>query len=163
MRRDKIYYPHLNNNLLRLVDHLLDPLLDLLLGIRRRRVLLELLATGLSGLDKTSDVAQPPGVPLGDVSLPLRELLGGTPVLLGRVVLVEGTRELLEVESDLALVVLGQQRVRSRSPEELLELVLLLRDELGTGERPDLVSRLGLFVSSGRSLRDCKTHARSPR
>jgi hypothetical protein len=125
----------------------------------------KLLATGLTGRSQTSDVSRSPSVPLGNVPLSLGELLRTASVLLGRILLVERSGVLLELLSDLALGVLGEQCRWSRSPQELLESVFLLGNKLGTFEVPDLVSRLGLKVASANVSIDCSisTHSLSPR
>jgi hypothetical protein len=98
-----------HDDLFGLVDELLDPLLDFFVGRLGVRDLDDLLSAGLPRLCQPGEVPCPPCVPLGNLSLALSELLGRTAVLLGRVLLVEDTRMLLELLADLALGILGKE------------------------------------------------------
>ena len=109
--------------------------------------LLALNSAALPLLGKTLVVLGSPGVPLCNVALAHGELLGGALVLLGGIFFVESTREFLEVLADLLLRVLGKEGSGTWAPQELLELVLVVLDELEALEVPNSISWLGLNVS----------------
>ena len=99
----------------------------------------------LSGFSQPSSVSRSPSVPFGNISLSQSRLLGGASVLFRCVVFVESSRELLELSLDLVSGVFGKESRGSRSPEELLEFVQLVGNELGSLEIPDFVSGFGLM------------------
>lgn len=105
-----------HDDLFGLVDELLDPLFDFFVGRLVVRNLHDLLSARLPRFGQPGEVPRPPGVPLCNLSLALCELLGRTAVLLGRILLVEDARMLLELLADLALGILGEEGRRAGSP-----------------------------------------------
>lgn len=126
-----------HDHFLRLVQQLLHPLLYLLLLLFFLDSLLDLLPTRLPLFRQFLHVPRSPGIPLRDLPLSLSELLGGPSVLLGSILFVELTGILFELFSDLLLGFFGDECRGSRSPEELLEFLLRLLNELLTFEVPD--------------------------
>jgi hypothetical protein len=142
------YIVHANRNLelydlLGLLHQFLDPLLDLLLSMTRIG-LGELLVPCLSLGKQALDTALSPSVPLLDRSLSLGLLFGSTFILFSLILLLECSRVLLELSSDFSLELFGEERRRSRSPQELLELLDRVVRELLTLEIPDHESGFGL-------------------
>lgn len=146
--------------LFRLLNQVFDPLFDLFLS-RSRVVADQLLSSSLSLVEQPLDVSLAPSVPFGDLSFSLGSLFGGTSVLFGLVLLVESSRVLLELSSDLSLQVFGEERRRSGSPQELLELFNRSVGELLSLEVPEHVPRFGLDVSSSQHDGQ-ETYAGSP-
>lgn len=139
------------DDLLALLEHFLDNLLDdlLLLAVDRLRchLLLDELRTGVGGhtevlallanlgLDRLAEVEPV----LQHLSPPLDDLLVGTSNALS-ILLFEDARVLTEVLADLLLFLLGEQGRRPWAPRPLLELVDRLLAESLSPEVVDMVS-----------------------
>lgn len=81
----------------------------------------------------------------------MRDKFSGNVALLGGIFLIESLAVFTQVLSDLLLLILGQQSLGSRTPQELLELVKLVAREILSLEVPDGVSRFGLRKKSAKN------------
>lgn len=114
-----------NDFLLNLFDDFVDPNLYLLFRLllrllERWKVLLPALLPLLRQLLLRSDT---PGIPFVNQPPSLRYELSTDVALFGSILFVECSAVFFEILPDLALLLLGEQCTRSRTPEELLEAV----------------------------------------
>ena len=100
-RKKSVYTPHdLLDNFLKLLDHLINPHLNLLL-------LLFLLLSGRSRLRNILRHTQSPRIPLVDGTFPLRDELRTDGCLLRRVRLIKRPRIFAQVPTYIAFLVFG--------------------------------------------------------
>lgn len=144
---------NLIHNLLILLQNILHHLLNRLqvsLSLSDLRQRLKPLILPLR--DQLPDPLRPPSVPLVDQPLPVCQQLGRNVALLGSILLVELPAELPEVLANSLLVVFGEERCGSWTPDELLEFLLREFMQILTLEVPKVVPSLRLNFGSRISL-----------
>lgn len=140
----------LDDYLLHLLDHLVDPhrnlFLFVLIALAIRPVRFRTPSSAL--LLHVVLALETPCVPFVDQPLPVRDKLSADVRRLRLVVLLELTAVVLQSAANLALLLLGQERARSRTPQKLLEAIDNLLLKLLAAEAPDSEPVLKLSYKS---------------
>lgn len=129
------------HNLVDLLDHLVDPNLDLLLDFLSMSFIF-LTFPPIGSLFFTLGT---PSVPLVDESFPVSDQFGANVRFLYRVFLLEYSGVFPEGSTDLTLLFFRQERAWARSPEKLFESIEDVFLELLASEIPDRVTVLELL------------------
>jgi len=137
----------LHDLLLDLLDHLVDPDLNLLLGFFPTSF--AFLTFPLVGNLFFTQGA--PSVPLVDKTFPVSDEFGTDVGFFRRVFLLEHSGVFSESFADLALLFFRQECARARSPEELFKSIQNVFLEFLALEIPDRVPILELSKKSGQS------------
>jgi len=135
----------LHNFLLDLVDHLVDPDLNLFLSF----VSAPFTLLTLPPIRDLFFAQGTPSVPLVDETFPVSDEFGADVRFLRCVFLVEHSGVFSKISADLTLLFFRQERTRARPPEELFESIQDVFLEFLALEIPDRVPVLELLRKRG--------------